>query len=138
MKDIVVDTSAMRLFEGAKDPDFKNFFRWLVSEGVLTVSNYLLKEYSGIGSNGVAALIDILRSTNPPRYNKIERKRIDTFNDRGFRYSCNRKDKCHVKLVMLSFRRLALAQDSNLVNDVNRFPRYKARAAKRPHLLPYG
>jgi hypothetical protein len=127
----------MRLLGNAKDPEFLRFFGWLRQNGVLTVSTYLLKEYSGVGSQHIAALIDTLRSSIPPRFNKIDKRIVDTFNDRHFRYNCNTEDHCHVKLVMLSFRRLALSQDPDLVRDVNRFPRYNAHASNRPSALPY-
>ena len=137
MKDIVVDTTVMRLLGGAGNPEFVDFFKWLRRDGVLTVSTYLLKEYSGIGSQQIAALIETLRNSNPCRFNKIEKRTIDNFNDGHFRYTCNVKDHCHVKLVMLSFRKLALSQDLAFVNDVNEFPRHHASASDRPGDLPY-
>jgi hypothetical protein len=137
MKDIVVDTNILRLIGKAKDPEFVSFFSWLRKIGVLTVSTYLIKEYSGVGSPEIAALIEALKHSTPCRFNKVRKTEIDRFDDRHFKYACNFRDRCHVKLVMLSCRKIAISQDNNFINDVNRFPRYHARASNRPSGLNY-
>lgn len=135
VRDIVVDTTVIRLYGVAGDPVFKDFFRWLFGEGVLAHSQMLLTEYMRIGSNTVASLIDHLIIAG--RFRKYERKDIEAINDKHFAYTCNYTDRCHVQLVMCTERRLCLSQDANLVNDVNRFPRFKATAATRPDQLNY-
>lgn len=137
MKDIVVDTSTIIFLGNQSTPDFIKFFKWLRKEGALAVSTYLLKEYSGIGSSEIAALLETLKHSQPSRYNNIPKREIDTFNDRHFKYTCHMKDRCHVKLVMLSFRKLALSQEDNFINDVNEFPRHRALASKNPEHIPY-
>lgn len=137
MNDIVVDTSVMRLFGRAKDQEFRDFFRWLKEDGTLTVSQYLLNEYYRVGSNDIWSFLNDLITFNRKRYNRIDRGRIDSIDDKHFRYRCNTKDRVHVKLVMVSFRRLALSQDRRFVYDVNNFPGYQAIAARKPNDLPY-
>lgn len=134
-KDIVVDTTIIRLYGGASDPVFKKFFSWLFSKGVLACSQMLLSEYKRIGSNAVASLIDHLIRNR--RFRRYERTKVDAIRAKHFRYGCNYDDKCHVRLVMCTQRRLCLSQDRRLVRDVNCFPGYRARAARRPNELKY-
>ena len=133
MKDIVIDATAIRLFGVTKDIEFIKFFSWLQNDGVLTVSSYLIKDYSGCGSHYIAALLSHL--INNGRLNKIATNTIKFFNDRHYRYRSN--DRLHVRLVMLSDRRLALSHDDNFIHDINNFPGMRATAARRPSQLPY-
>lgn len=133
MKDIVIDATAIRLFGVAKDIEFIKFFSWLQNDGVLTVSSYLIKDYNGFRSHYIAALLSHL--INSGRFNKIPTKTIKSFKDHHYRYRCN--DRFHVRLVMLSDRRLALSNDDNFIYDVNNFPGMRSTAARRPSQLPY-
>ena len=134
-KDIVVDTTVIRLYGVASDPIFRDFFSWLFKKGVLACSQMLLTEYGRTRSNTVASLIDHLVIQG--RFRKYDRQKISAVNDRHFTYTCNHADRCHVQLVMCTYRRFCLSQDGDLVNDVNRFPRFKASAATRPDHLNY-
>jgi hypothetical protein len=135
VKDIFVDTNVIAKYPKNGDKHLVTFFRWLHARGILVVSTFLLKEYSGIGSSDVAVLLDYLRTQS--RLKKFKPSDIDKVKDSSFSYTCNRKDWSHVKLVMLSQRRLAVAGDVNFVNDVNRFPRYKAIAVLCPSKCSY-
>lgn len=95
--DIVVDATVIRLYGAARDPVFKDFFRWLFGEGILACSQMLLVEYGRIGSNAVASLIDHL--VRERRLQKYTRERIRRIDDRHFAYTCNYADRWHVRLV---------------------------------------
>ncbi len=134
-RDIVVDTNVIRLYGTALDPAFRQFFTWLFRRGVLAYSQKLLGEYGRLRSNEVAALINHLMTGR--RLQKYDRQVIENINDRHFRYRSNHADRWHVRLVMCTNRRLCLSQDQRLVSDVNRFPRFKSKAAVHPNQLKY-
>jgi len=138
-KDIVVDTSVMRLYDSPKDDVFKKLFQWLRLNGTLTMSKKLLLEYGRSGQRKIFILINELQRKG--RYNLIRNKTLEAFTrDRHFKYTCNYKDKYHAKLVFLSHRKRLIAFDNPLIHDVNSFPKIdgiKPCACKRPDKCCY-
>ncbi len=134
MKDIVIDTNVIRLYDTPADPRFKALFIWLSSSGTLSVSKKLLNEYFGTGNRLLAPLINRLIAGK--RFVAIESSEIKAFTlDRHFRYTCNYKDRWHARLVFLTTRKRLVSFDIPLVKDVNRFRKVdgiKARACHVP------
>jgi hypothetical protein len=142
-RDVFVDNSVAKNFCNPLDPDYKEFIRWLNEEGHLAVSNKILGEYSsstGSSPSPTNIVIIIDRLTRDGRLNKFTPEQL-----KGLRFKkhvqrnlrSNRKDHPHIKVVLLSDRKLALSLDDNLRYDVNNFPGYKALARSRPEELPY-
>lgn len=122
LKDVVIDTTVMRLYDKPKDPVFITFFYWLRARGTLTASRKLISEYGGTRNDRIFVLINEL--TRDGRYNLVSKAKIGGFTqDRHFNYTCNRSDIPHVRLVMVSHRKRLIAFDKRLKNDVNSFPK---------------
>jgi len=118
--DIVVDADFMVLLNRPPDPAHAAFFRWLSDRAVLALSQKLLGEYMGSGSDLVARLIDRLVSSG--RVNRISSDSLKDFKaDRHYKYTCNGKDRWHARLVFLSDRKKLLTGDAKLASDVSQF-----------------
>ncbi len=135
VEDIVVDTTVMRLYGVAKDPTFKAFFAWLRGKGTLACSKKLLMEYGRVQSMFITTLMDELIRSG--RFQNYAKERIAKIKDSHFQYRCNYEDRWHLRLVMCTYRRLCLSQDNKLVEDVNCFSGFYARAARNPGELDY-
>ena len=142
--DIFVDNNVAKNFCNPVDPHYKVFIKWLSEEGYLVVSNKILSEYvsSTGGSQSATNIVAIIdRLTRDGRLIKFSRRQCDQF---GFSHRItkalrsNRKDHAHIKVVLLSCRKLALSLDVNFRHDVNNFPGYQAVARARPEELNYG
>lgn len=134
IKDVVIDTNVIRLYDAPGDPKLKALFVWLSEHGALAVSQKLLKEYDGIGNRLLAPLINRLIAQQ--RFLRISNSELRAFTeDRHRIYTCNPKDQWHARLVFLSIRKLLVSHDNKLVNDVNNFKKVsgiKPRATKFP------
>lgn len=142
-KDIFVDNTVAKNFCNPLDPEYKEFIRWLFFRGSLVVSNKILAEYerTSAGSRSSSNILLIIAAqTRKGRLTKFENADLRTVNFtkaqlRSFR--SNRKDHVHLKLVILSRRKLALTNDQDFEWDINHFPKIRARASNRPEKLPY-
>lgn len=134
-KDIFVDSNVIKIYPNVQDEDFKKFFYWLVRDGYLIISNALLGEYNRIRSNAIASLLEYLYKNN--RLVKVETKDLECIREKSYKYRCNMADRVHVKLVMVSNRKLGLAFDKKLLHDINNFPGYRASASYKPSKIPY-
>lgn len=153
-KDIVIDNNAAKNFANPLDPEYKKLIRWLLyydtnnkkKNAYLTVSQKLLTEYISTSghslseSNIVFIIGKLIREGRLP---KVSNQQIKSFKLRYFTkrvvrsLTCNMKDRDHLPVVLLSYRKLALSLDRHFVNDINSFPGFNARAARRPQYLPY-
>jgi hypothetical protein len=133
-KDIVLDTNVMRLYDKPKDQIFVLLFKWLRTKGTLTMSRKMLNEYGGSGKQPIFVLINELQREG--RYNLVTNQALQNFNaDRHFNYTCNFKDRNHARLVFLSYRKLLVAFDDKLTEDVNKFKKIdgiKPKACQKP------
>ena len=121
LKDVVIDTNVMRLYDKPKDPIFIAFFHWLRTRGTLTASRKLISEYGGT-QDLIFVLINELARCG--RYNLVSNAKIREFTqDRHFNYTCNPRDIPHVRLVLVSHRKRLIAFDKRLKNDVNSSPK---------------
>jgi len=142
VKDIFVDNCASRNFANPSDSHYKQFFRWLFDEGVLVVSRNLLNEYgrscgSYTGTN-ISALVNNL--TREGRLIVFKKTQLNAFVIKKHvkrQLMSNSADHIHIKVVMLSHRRLAITEDKPLIRDINWFPGYAARAVDRPEKIDY-
>lgn len=121
-KDIVIDANVMRLYSEPKDLSIKELFTWLFYEGKLALSQGILNEYNRHGNQLLFGLIQHLIKSN--RINSITNTQLKDFNlDKNYRYTCNKEDRHHAKLVFLSHRKKMISFDGKLVNDINNFPK---------------
>ena len=142
-KDIFVDNTIAKNFCNPADPIYKEFIEWLFIEGSLAVSNKLLGEYArtcqdSASTSNIIAIIN--RQLVDGRLNKIDNSRLRAFRFKKHqenRLESNRADHAHIKVVMLSDRKLAITNDDRLARDINGFPGYKAVAVKRPDQVNY-
>ncbi len=141
--DVFVDNNAAKNFCNPIDPNYKDFIKWLFEEGHLAVSNKILSEYvssTGGSQSPTNIVIIIARLTREGRLIKFSRRKLDEFiiNERIEKaLRSNRKDHQHIKVVLLSSRKLALSLDKNFRYDLNNFPGHQAVARARPEELNY-
>jgi hypothetical protein len=143
MKDILVDNNIAKNFCNPLDEEYKRFIKWLFCEGSLVVSTQLIVEYhsscerSGSLTN-VMAIIDKQQKEGRLRHFSSKDLRSFKFKPKDERQLLsNKKDRSHIKAVMLSRRKFALSRDQKFRADVNNFPGYSARAEARPEDIPY-
>lgn len=121
-KDIVVDANVMRLYDNPKHQDIRALFDWLASSGSLAISQKLLNEY--VASTNGFVLVLINRLIRDGRYHMYPKRDLEGFTmDRHYRYTCNKKDIHHARLVFLSYRKRLISFDKKLRKDVNEFRR---------------
>jgi len=141
--DIFVDNNIAKNFCNPLDPEYKTFITWLFREGCLAVSNKILSEYHSSFSHSSSKtniIVIINRLLIDGRLNKISNEVLKSFVFRKHvlkQLRANRKDYNHIKVVLLSDRKLALSLDKNFRNDVNNFPGYCAIAGNKPSEIPY-
>lgn len=141
--DVFIDNSAAKNFCNPIDPNYKDFIKWLFEEGHLAVSNKILHEY--VSSTGASQsptnIVNIIdRLTREGRLIKFSQRQLDelVFGKRiQNALRSNHKDHQHIKVVLLSHRKLALSLDNNFRYDVNNFPGHQAVACERPEELNY-
>jgi hypothetical protein len=142
-RDIFVDNTVAKNFCNPLDPEYKEFICWLFFQGSLVVSNKILAEYhrtcagSQSRSNILAVIAAQTRRGRLRKFENADLAEIKFDKARLRRLKRNREDYLHLKLVILSRRRLALTNDQNFEWDVNYFPGIGARASNRPEKLPY-
>ncbi|HEY6153004.1 MAG TPA: hypothetical protein VIW07_04620 [Candidatus Udaeobacter sp.] len=142
-KDIFVDNTVAKNFCNPLDPEYKEFIRWLFFQGSLVVSNKILAEYNRTcsGSRSPSNILAVIAAqTRRGRLRKFQNAELATIQfSKGQvrKLRRNAEDYLHIKLVILSRRRLALTNDQNFAWDVNNFPGVAGRASNRPEKLPY-
>ena len=148
-KDIFIDNSVAQNCNNPMKPEYKEFINWLRTEGVLVVSQKLLNEFNDslrniseakkhesiIGTIGILTQNGRLdkKSSNELKSLKFP-KRIET------KLTCNYEDRVHIKTVLLSIRKYAIAADKKLRKDINGYPKYERVqpiAVSRPSAIPY-
>lgn len=143
MKDIFVDCDTLHNFFNPADTEYRKFIKWLIEEGSLVISKKILGEYTGACGDAKKEyniIIIIDRQTREGRINmkkKEEIKLIKFKNHQVKKFKSNRKDHHHIKLVMASFRKFAISEDTDFRFDINNCPGHSARAEKRPEHIPY-
>ncbi|MCP4110024.1 MAG: hypothetical protein GY749_31630 [Desulfobacteraceae bacterium] len=142
IKDIVIDNSVSYRFENPPDSTYKEFIEWLRTEGFLVLSQKLLIEIKqttqGRKESSLPVIIDLLIRENRGIF--IKKGELDTFvisKKIMKKLRSNKKDHDHIKIVLLSNRKLCLTEDVNLSYDINNYPGFKAKAADKPDLLDY-
>lgn len=123
MKDIFVDTSSAQNLSNPKSQGYKDLLEWLKKDGHLVYSDGLLREI-GQGNQVLLTLINKLIADG--RSNKIKNNQLNNLTikksiERNF--ISNWKDRIHIKTVILSNRKLAIALDNNLRRDINLYPK---------------
>lgn len=97
-------------------------------------SEYNRASSESISQTAIPIIINKLITEN--RLNSFTNSEIKQFNnDYSKQYrklTCNKSDKLHVPIIMMSNRKKALIIDNNFRNDVNNFPGFKAKAESKP------
>lgn len=155
LKDIFIDNSVIPKFSNPLDSEYKKLFEWLLkydekrknNNAYLAVSKKLLGEYDRSLRNAHSSshnfVVIIAHYKRNDRFNSIDNESIKTFKRKYFkkkivrRLVCDRDDRNHIPVVMLSDRKYALSLDANFRRDINNFPGFSARATERPQDLPY-
>jgi hypothetical protein len=153
MKDIFVDNNIAVQFTNPMDDYFKEFIRWLIefnndceNDAYLVVSNKILSEYlrscNGCFKENSIPMI-IAKFTREGRLIKIANHDISEFKNQHYRKKIknqlrsNYQDQDHLPIVLISNRKMALSNDTNLIYDIIHFPGYSSYASNRPELLNY-
>lgn len=123
MKDIFLDTNLAKNLINPLSDSFKEFIIWLNKDGALVFSNHLKREY-GRGNQNLATIVNNLAAKG--RINNIPNQVISNFKFSKSvekKFLSNYKDRVHIKTVVLSERKLALALDINLQTDISGLPK---------------
>jgi len=153
-KDIFIDNNITKNFANPLDPEYKKLIQWLMAyssekkekNAYLMVSNKLIAEYqrtAGLSASATNITIIIAKMTREGRLVKITNEQIKEFKREYFtkkverNLTCNKEDRDHIPVVLLSERKYALSFDENFVNDLLNFPGFVVVAAKRPQDIPY-
>lgn len=152
-KDIFIDNNVACRFSNPMDPEMIKLVAWLmdntadiVNRAILVVSKKLLEEYSsscrGAASNtAIPSIVDNLQRND--RLSFISNKRIKNFQKKYFtkkvekHLRSNAEDREHIPVVLLSDRKYALTNDSNLAEDLRSFPGFSPVVSSRPEDIPY-
>ena len=140
MKDIFIDTNIAKNFQNPLDPEYKKLLSWLLREGIWVVSQKLLVEYGRTNQNIAVLtnklLIDgrlrIIPSTEHKQFTFTKREEKDL--------CCNNEDRWHLRTVLLSHRKIAIAIDENFRKDINGFRKIdgvQPQAVARPEQIDY-
>jgi hypothetical protein len=153
-KDIFIDNNIAKNFANPLDPEYKKLIQWLMAfnsddvtkNAYLMVSNKLIAEYqrtAGLAYSATNITVIISQMTREGRLVKISNQAIREFKREYFtkkvkrNLSCNREDRDHIPVVLLSDRKYALSLDNNFIYDLINFPGFVVLATKRPEDLPY-
>jgi hypothetical protein len=140
MRDIVVDSCVMRLFDAPGDPNFRALFAWLRQTGTLCISNKLLSEYQRQGNPLVAGLLNYLGTQDRIRH--FDNARIKQFRlDSQYNYLCNHADIVHARLTFISRRKKLVSFDEKLRRSVEKFRKVdgiKPSATDKPTVVFFG
>ena len=154
MKDIFIDNNVASRFSNPLDPEYLKLIRWLKKYdpanirncAILVVSIKLLEEYYSSAmyaksNTSIPIIIDQL--TREGRLRKFTNLTIKDFIRTKYtkkiskNLRCNRKDRNHIPIVLLSQRQFAISIDDNFIYDLINFPGYHVTAVKRPELINY-
>lgn len=104
---------------------------------MLCISQKLLSEYVGTGNRNIQILLGrLVRDSDRNRLINVAPEAIKEFKgDKNFKYTCNKEDVYHSRLVFLSPRKKLISQDKKIVHDINRFKKVdgiKPEAREKP------
>ncbi len=153
-KDIFIDNNITKNFANPLDSEYTKLIQWLMAyssekkekNAYLMVSNKLIAEYqrtAGLSASATNITIIIAKMTREGRLVKITNEQIKEFKREYFtkpverRLSCNKEDREHIPVVLLSERKYTLSFDENFINDILNFPGFVVIAAKRPQDILY-
>lgn len=153
MKDIFIDNNIAKNFANPLDVEYKKLIQWLFkfdgdleNSAHLAVSKKLVAEYSRTSASAysltnITVIISKLQIEG--RLLMITNQQIKEFKRKYFArriirmLTCNREDRDHIPVVLLSHRKYALSRDDKFINDLVNFPGFTVLAEKRPQDLPY-
>ena len=121
-----------------EDCDEKNAYL-VVSQKIL--SEYLSSCRGAIGSTSIPIIINQLTKEN--RLIKISNDQIKKFQAEHFTKSLikklrsNKDDRENIPVVLLSDRKYALTNDTNLTHDLDNFPGFVVVVSSNPENIPY-
>lgn len=153
-KDIFIDNNIAKNFTNPLDPEYKKLIKWLITfdekkkghNAYLVVSNKLLAEYhrtSGLSYSLTNITVIIGKLQKEGRLIKISNQAIKEFKRQYFskkvkkKLRCNQEDWEHIPVVLLSDRKYALSFDFKFIVDLENFPGFLVKVARRPQDLPY-
>lgn len=156
-KDLFIDNNIVSKFANPQDKEYIKLTRWLMNDALkesadrdnlayLVVSNKLLVEYyrSSMNAQSPTAIPSIIdKLTREGRLIKIENDEIKEFKNKYYTKAitnnmlCNKEDRDHLPVVLLSDRKYALSYDGKFIHDLKTFPGFEVRVENRPEKLPY-
>lgn len=141
--DLFVDADRSKYFSRPVDPRYRKLIEWLRSDGQLVVCASLIREYEGAvrGSTSPTTLVALVNHLQRDgRLKRFDRRALNAFRIRKHvekRLRSGMKDRDHLKIVLLSDRKLGVSGDGNFRRDVNNFPGYSAVVRRHPSEVPY-
>jgi hypothetical protein len=148
MKDIFIDVQIANRFSRPPNDEYKNLIRWLLEceDAYLVVSDKLKNKYWSGGQclssspTSICHIYDILESEH--RLNIKSSKEIKLFQekyykDKSINLKCNKEDKDHLPIIILSNRQYAIIEDNAFAKVVSQFPKFKGRVSVQPGTYDY-
>ena len=141
--DLFVDADRSKYFSRPVDPVYRKLIDWLRSDGHLVVCASLIREYHRAvrGSTSPTTLVALMNHLQIHGRLKgfgkreLERFRIKNHVERKLRSQM--KDRDHLKIVLLSDRKLGISGDGEFRHDVNNYPGYSPIVRRHPSEVPY-
>ena len=141
--DLFVDADRSQHFCRPIDPAYKKLIEWLWSDGYLVVCRSLIGEYHRAEQATTAPTALLVLVGHLQRHGRLKQFRktaLDTFRIKkriAKRLRSNVKDRDHLKIVLLSDRKLGVSGDIKFRHDVNNYPGYRAIVRPHPSQVPY-
>ena len=156
-KDIFIDNNIANKFSNPQDKEYIKLTEWLLkfdskdtenknNYAHLVVSKKLLVEYfrsnqNAFGSTSIPTIVAELQKQG--RLIIKSNAEIKEFKDKFFtktvenKLKCNKEDREHIPVVLLSDRKYAITSDKNFSYDLKNFKGHKVTVEKRPQDINY-
>lgn len=141
--DIFVDADRSGHFCRPVDPAYRKLIGWLRSDGYLVVCPSLIREYHRAEQATTAPTALLMLVGHLQRHGRLKRfgkEALESFRIKKHvakRLRSNLEDRDHLKIVLLSDRKLGISGDVNFRHDVNNYPGYSAIVRRHPSEVPY-
>lgn len=141
--DFFVDADRSKHFCRPIDSAYKRLIEWLRSDGYLVVCPSLINEYHKAEQATTAPTALLMLVGHLQRHGRLKRfgkKALGAFRIKKHitrRLRSNPKDRDHLKIVLLSDRKLGISGDVNFCHDVNNYPGHLAIVRPHPSQVPY-
>ena len=141
--DLFVDADRSKHFCRPIDSAYNKLIEWLRSDGYLVVCPSLIKEYHKAEQATTAPTALLMLVGHLQRHGRLKqfgKTALGAFRIKkhiATRLRSNLEDRDHLKIVLLSDRKLGISGDVKFRHDVNNYPGHRAIVRRHPSQVPY-